>query len=75
VTGGWSRAQATGALLDGYDEIAMAGGLASARGEATGLVELFVIEKALYELAYEADNRPEWLGIPIHGLLGILDGT
>jgi maltose alpha-D-glucosyltransferase / alpha-amylase len=69
------RAQATRAFLDGYDEIATAAGLASARGEATGLLELFVLEKALYELGYEADNRPEWLGIPIHGLLGILDVT
>ena len=69
------RAQATRALLDGYDEIAKAAGLASARGQATGLLELFVLEKALYELGYEADNRPEWLGIPIQGLLGILDGT
>jgi maltose alpha-D-glucosyltransferase / alpha-amylase len=69
------RTQATRAFLDGYDEIARAAGLASAQGEATALLELFVLEKALYELGYEADNRPEWLAIPIHGLLGVLDGT
>jgi maltose alpha-D-glucosyltransferase / alpha-amylase len=37
-----------------------------------GLLELFVLEKALYELAYEADNRPEWLRIPLSGLLHVL---
>ena len=69
------RTQATRAFLDGYEEVARAGSLASARGEAKGLLELFLLEKALYELGYEADNRPEWLGIPIHGLLEILDGS
>jgi maltose alpha-D-glucosyltransferase/alpha-amylase len=34
-----------------------------------------MLEKALYELGYEADNRPEWLAIPLTGLLGILDGS
>jgi maltose alpha-D-glucosyltransferase/alpha-amylase len=32
------------------------------------LLEFFVIEKAAYELAYEAANRPAWLWIPIRGL-------
>ena len=29
----------------------------------------FVIEKALYELRYELDNRPDWVEIPLRGLL------
>jgi maltose alpha-D-glucosyltransferase / alpha-amylase len=69
------RTQAAHAFLDGYDEIARAGMLASPRAEANGLLELFVLEKALYELGYEADNRPGWLGIPLHGLLEILDAS
>ena len=32
------------------------------------LLDFFVIEKAAYELAYEAANRPAWLWIPIRGL-------
>jgi maltose alpha-D-glucosyltransferase/alpha-amylase len=28
-----------------------------------------MIEKAIYELRYELDNRPDWLAIPIRGLL------
>jgi maltose alpha-D-glucosyltransferase/alpha-amylase len=72
AAGQW-RAQAAHAFLDGYDEIARANALASPRAEAGGLLELFVLEKALYELRFEADNRPEWLAIPLTGLLAILD--
>ena len=32
------------------------------------LLDFFLIEKAAYELAYEAANRPAWISIPIHGL-------
>jgi len=69
------REQATRAFIDGYDETARASGLASPRAEAGGLLELFLLEKALYELRYEADNRPDWLAIPLQGLLGMLDGS
>ena len=27
-----------------------------------------MIEKAAYEVAYEAANRPTWIGVPIAGL-------
>ncbi|MDP2433120.1 MAG: maltose alpha-D-glucosyltransferase [Pseudomonadota bacterium] len=36
------------------------------------LIEFFVIEKALYELRYEMDNRPDWLSIPLFSLLRTL---
>ena len=36
------------------------------------LLGLFLIEKAAYEIAYEAANRPAWIGVPIAGLLRIL---
>jgi maltose alpha-D-glucosyltransferase/alpha-amylase len=32
-----------------------------------------LIEKAFYELAYEADHRPDWLPIPLAGLLRLLE--
>jgi maltose alpha-D-glucosyltransferase/alpha-amylase len=67
------REQAARAFLDGYDEIARAGRLASAHAESGGLLELFVLEKALYEVAYESENRPDWLAIPLRGLLDVLD--
>ena len=39
---------------------------ANAAGRA--LLDLFLIEKAAYEIAYEAANRPSWIGVPLAGL-------
>ena len=36
------------------------------------LLRLFLIEKALYEVAYELNNRPGWLAIPLRGVLALL---
>ena len=41
--------------------------------DAERLLQLFLLEKALYELRYELANRPEWLPIPINGILELLD--
>jgi maltose alpha-D-glucosyltransferase/alpha-amylase len=55
------------AFLGGYREAA--GALAGkARG---GLLDFFLIEKAAYEVTYEAANRPTWLAIPVGGLARI----
>jgi maltose alpha-D-glucosyltransferase/alpha-amylase len=32
-------------------------------------LDLHLLEKILYELGYELDNRPEWVAIPLSGLL------
>jgi maltose alpha-D-glucosyltransferase / alpha-amylase len=32
------------------------------------LLDLFIIEKAAYEVIYEAANRPDWIGVPVAGL-------
>jgi predicted trehalose synthase len=29
---------------------------------------VFELEKAVYELRYELDNRPDWVGIPVAGI-------
>ncbi|TVQ95808.1 MAG: alpha-amylase, partial [Spirochaetaceae bacterium] len=36
------------------------------------LLETFLLEKAVYELAYEMNNRPDWLIIPARGLESLL---
>jgi maltose alpha-D-glucosyltransferase/alpha-amylase len=35
------------------------------------LLDLFLIEKAAYEIRYEAANRPTWLALPVRGLAAI----
>jgi maltose alpha-D-glucosyltransferase/alpha-amylase len=43
--------------------------------EATrkSLMRLHLLGKALYEINYEADNRPDWIETPVRGVLAILD--
>jgi maltose alpha-D-glucosyltransferase / alpha-amylase len=33
------------------------------------LLDAYLLEKALYELLYELDNRPTWVRIPLNGIL------
>jgi len=39
---------------------------------SAGLLGLFMLEKALYELRYELGNRPDWVQIPLRGILDLL---
>ena len=39
------------------------------------LLDAYVLEKALYELLYELNNRPAWLHIPIAGILSLCSVT
>jgi len=36
------------------------------------LLDFYLLEKCLYEVAYELDNRPDWLPIPLQGLSDML---
>ena len=58
------RNQASQAFLHDYWETSPLRNSPSARA----LLELFLIEKAAYEIAYEAANRPNWLAVPLAGL-------
>jgi trehalose synthase-fused probable maltokinase len=45
-------------------------------GEAAvaNLLSVFELEKAVYELRYELDNRPDWVAIPVAGIRRLLEG-
>jgi maltose alpha-D-glucosyltransferase/alpha-amylase len=43
----------------------------SNRDDLDLLLQTFVLDKALYELAYELNNRPDWVHIPLAGLLNL----
>jgi maltose alpha-D-glucosyltransferase/alpha-amylase len=38
------------------------------RNELKALLDAFILDKAIYELSYELNNRPEWVTIPLHGI-------
>jgi maltose alpha-D-glucosyltransferase/alpha-amylase len=33
---------------------------------------VYLLQKAVYELNYELNNRPDWVSVPIRGVLAIL---
>jgi maltokinase len=39
------------------------------------LLAVFETEKAVYELRYELNNRPDWVGIPVAGIVRLLDAA
>jgi trehalose synthase-fused probable maltokinase len=71
VPEGWVD-EARTAFTGGYHETVDAALLPGGENART-LIAIFELEKAVYELAYERDNRPEWVGIPVAGIARILD--
>jgi len=68
----WERA-ASAAFLSNYREVMAANpGLLPQPEQAQALLLAFLLEKALYELLYELNNRPSWLRIPLGGVLSLL---
>ena len=72
VPKGWEE-RARAAFLEGYHEAVDPSLLPT--GEAAGhrLLQIFELEKAVYELGYELNNRPDWVGIPVAGIVRLLD--
>jgi maltose alpha-D-glucosyltransferase / alpha-amylase len=62
----------TAEFLKAYTEVAQ--GSAMLPEDAStfqSLLEVYVLEKALYELFYELNNRPDWVRIPLRGILSL----
>jgi maltose alpha-D-glucosyltransferase/alpha-amylase len=57
------------AFLKGYAEAIAAPDGAPLDAE---LLSLFELEKALYELRYELNNRTDWVQVPLHGVLSLI---
>jgi len=61
------------AFLNAYwDVTAQAPQLGLSSDRHGSLLDLFLLEKAAYEILYESSNRPKWLTIPLRGLSGIV---
>ena len=43
------------------------------RADLEALIDFFVLEKAVSELAYEVNARPDWVDVPARGILDVLD--
>jgi maltose alpha-D-glucosyltransferase/alpha-amylase len=55
--------------LEEYLKVAAGGAfLPRTREEIMAMLQLHLLEKAVYELGYELNNRPEWVAIPLEGI-------
>jgi maltose alpha-D-glucosyltransferase/alpha-amylase len=62
------------AFLDGYFSNAVnATFLPADRGDVAVLLEISLLEKAVYELGYELNNRPDWVWVPLGGIIRLLE--
>jgi maltose alpha-D-glucosyltransferase/alpha-amylase len=62
------------AFLRAYlDNIKKTGLLPDHTGQLRILLDAFLLERSIYEIGYELNNRPEWLKIPLQGLLQLMD--
>jgi maltokinase len=69
---GWeerARQAFLGGYLDTVDSVLVPPGETPTRIMLT----IFELEKAVYELRYELNNRPEWVGIPVAGIARLLE--
>jgi maltokinase len=69
---GWEE-QARGRFLDGYLQTVDPTLLPSGQVAIERLLAVYELEKAVYELRYELDNRPDWVGIPVAGIQRLID--
>jgi maltose alpha-D-glucosyltransferase/alpha-amylase len=68
----WERRSAD-AFLSGYRQtISGTRSYPSDPAVAQWMLDLFVLEKAFYEMSYELANRPAWVRIPLEGIRSIL---
>ena len=69
---GWED-RAREAFLAGYLEAVDPVLLPPGESPTRTLLTIFELEKAVYELRYELNNRPDWVGIPVAGIVRLLE--
>ena len=69
---GWED-RARQAFLDGYYDRVEPSLLPPGQEATDRLLAVFELEKAVYELRYELNNRPDWVSIPVAGILRLID--
>ncbi len=71
----WENAAST-AFLEAYRQAMSADGdILPMQVQADALLSAYLLEKALYELLYELNNRPAWVRIPLAGILALPRAT
>jgi maltokinase len=69
---GW-EADARSRFLDGYFNAVDTNLLPAGEASISKLLSIHELEKAIYELRYELNNRPDWVPIPVAAIARLLD--
>ena len=69
---GWEE-RAREAFLAGYLEAVDSALLPPGEAPTRTMLSIFELEKAVYELRYELNNRPDWVSIPVAGIARLLE--
>jgi trehalose synthase-fused probable maltokinase len=69
---GWEE-EVRAAFLKGYLATVDPRLLPPGQAAVERLIAVFELEKAVYELRYELDNRPDWASIPVAGIVRLLE--
>jgi maltose alpha-D-glucosyltransferase/alpha-amylase len=69
----WNDAISAAYLRAYLDAFGSSDVLPAAPEEIQVMLQAFLLDKAMYELAYELNNRPTWLRIPLQGVLHLME--
>ena len=70
--GSWNAAVSRAYLKAYFEEAGTRTFVPRAQQERRLLLDAFLLQKALYEVAYELNNRPDWVRIPLRGILTLV---
>jgi len=73
-TQAWYRYNAQTFLSSYLETVRGASFLPSDQEELGIMLDAFLLDKAVYELGYELNNRPDWISIPLKGIAELLGG-
>lgn len=71
----WYRSTSALFLKTYLQTVAGANFIPADRQDLSMLLDVYLLEKAIYELGYELNNRPDWVKIPLQGIRQLLPGV
>jgi maltose alpha-D-glucosyltransferase/alpha-amylase len=64
----------SGFFLESYlEHVSGAGFIPADKEDLQLMLQIYLLEKAIYELTYELNNRPAWVIIPLHGIRSLVE--
>ncbi len=70
----WYRYVAGTFLRSYFDTVKDSTFMASNKDDLEIMLKAYLLEKAIYELGYELNNRPEWVITPLRGIKDLVEG-